>query len=261
MNKQSKSGIEWTDYTLNPIGGCLHGCRWHMTKENDMFGSQESDTAICYAEALANSGRFRKSYPKGFEHIYWRPHLLKSPAKVKEPSKVFVGSMSDNFGVGVKDEWIEDVFDMCKQSPHHVFQMLTKNTPRLLKFNFPSNVWVGISSSPDILMGKEMDSNRKKRYMKRAMEVLSNIDVPVRWISFEPLNEDYSSILKAHPNVIQWAVIGAASNGRKYYPPLQADYEATLAELDKQGIPVFFKGNMNSLRDAAMDWREEFPRE
>ena len=34
MNKQAKSeikrGIEWTDYTWNPIGGCQHGCRWEM---------------------------------------------------------------------------------------------------------------------------------------------------------------------------------------------------------------------------------------
>ena len=34
MNKQDKGngkrGIEWTDYTWNPVGGCRHGCRWEM---------------------------------------------------------------------------------------------------------------------------------------------------------------------------------------------------------------------------------------
>lgn len=32
MNKQDKGngrrGIEWTEYTWNPVGGCQHGCRW-----------------------------------------------------------------------------------------------------------------------------------------------------------------------------------------------------------------------------------------
>lgn len=34
MNKQytspAKRGIEWTDYTWNPVGGCQHKCRWQM---------------------------------------------------------------------------------------------------------------------------------------------------------------------------------------------------------------------------------------
>lgn len=33
MNKQKTAkgrGIEWTDYTWNPVRGCQHGCRWTM---------------------------------------------------------------------------------------------------------------------------------------------------------------------------------------------------------------------------------------
>lgn len=29
QNKANR-GIEWCDYTNNPIGGCLHGCKWDM---------------------------------------------------------------------------------------------------------------------------------------------------------------------------------------------------------------------------------------
>lgn len=257
MNKQSKNGIEWTDYTWNPVKGCLHGCRWHMQQPDVMFGDGHIEEAICYAEVIAN--KFNRAYPKGFEHIYWHPEILDAPKKIKTGVKIFLDSMSDLMGVGVEEDWIKQVLEVCAETPRHTYQLLTKNAPRLLKFDFPQNVWVGVSSSPDILMGKKMDNNRKKRYMHRALEVLSQVDAPVRWISFEPLNEDYSWVLKEHQNVIQWAVIGAASNGRKYYPPRTDHYERTLAELEAQSVPVFFKGNMKSLREAAINWREDFP--
>lgn len=263
MNEQKPpKGIEWArvwgrrGFTWNPVGGCLHGCRWHM-QSNNMF--DDKVTAICYAEVIAN--KFRRAYPKGFEHIYWRPELLQEPLKLKEPAGIFLDSMSDLMGIGVKEEWVRQVLDVCKQTPQHIYFLLTKYVPNLLKFEFPSNVWVGVSSSPDIFMGTHMDSHRKHRYMEKALKTLSQVDVPVRWISFEPLNQDYSGWLQKYPDVIQWAVIGAASNGRKNYPPVLEDYLATEAELDRQSIPVFYKGNMNCLREAAMNWRQEFPYE
>ena len=95
MNKQYSivdgqrvnSKIEWTDYTWNPISGCQHGCRWHMP---------DGSTAICYAESVANSIA-ESAYPQGFEHHYWKPNLLTEPLSVKEPSRIFVGSMADVF--------------------------------------------------------------------------------------------------------------------------------------------------------------------
>lgn len=277
MNEQKPPGmIEWTriknpdgttrkGFTWSPVAGCLHGCRWHMRQEDNlMFEDLEEEapeTAICYAELIANSARLQRSYPKGFEHIYWHPERLGQPKKMKEPAGIFLDAMSDAMGVGVKEEWIEQVLDVCRETPWHNYQLLTKNAPRLLKFDFPENIWIGVSSSPDILMGKEMDAHRKQRYMNRALEVLSQIDVPVRWISFEPLNQDYSEVLDRYPNVIQWAVVGAASNGRKYYPPRREDFEMTMGALNSQSIPVFYKGNMSSLQSAKNHWREEFPGE
>ena len=266
MNEQKPPGmIEWCrvygrrGFTWSAIAGCLHGCRWHMPKPDDMFGDSGVETAICYAELIANSPRLQKSYPHGFEHIYWHPERLGQPKKMKEPAGIFLDAMSDAMGVGVKEEWIEQILQVCRETPRHIYFLLTKNAPRLLKFDIPDNVWVGVSSSPDILMGKRMDSNRKQRYMKRALEVLSEVKVPVRWISFEPLNDDYADILLDYQGAIQWAVIGAASNGRKEYPPRKSDFVSVQKELDRQKVPTFYKGNMRTLRLAAMNWREDFP--
>ena len=264
MNEQKPpGGIEWTrpygrrGFTHNPIAGCPHGCRWFMKRPGDMFGD-EYDTAICYAEALAN--KYTMIYDKGFDHIYWHPDRLAAPKKVKEGAGIFLGSMSDMFSAHVNPDWVNQVLDICRETPQHIYMVLTKFSPNLLKYSFPPNVWVGVSSSPDIFMGKEMDDNRKRKFMDRALSVLSQIDVPVRWISLEPLNADYSEDLRRHEGAISWATVGAASNGRKKYPPSLVNFESTLAELDRQGVSVFYKGNMNILREAAMNWRDEFPR-
>jgi len=57
--------------------------------------------------------------------------------------------------------------------------------------------------------------------LKRALDVLCRIDVPVRWMSFEPLSWDVTPIVRGYRSALQWAVIGAASNGPKLYPPAE----------------------------------------
>lgn len=254
MNKQSKTGIEWTwvygrqGYTWNPIGGCKHGCEWVMP---------DGATAQCYAKTIAE--RFTAAYPQGFAHHYWRPHKLDEPLKVKEPGGVFVDSMSDLFGHWVSDEQIRAVLDICRQADWHIFFVLTKNPRRLLNFEFPDNVWVGASSAPDVYMGKTWDERRKQVYMDKTLWSLSQVNAQVTWMSFEPLSNDYSYVMAQYSNAIDWAVIGAASNGTKEYPPDVNHFQNMLEVLDKAYIPVFFKGNLQSLPEAKADWREMFP--
>jgi protein gp37 len=109
MNKQHKSparrGIEWTDYTWNPVGGCQHACRWQMP---------DGSVAVCYAETVAER-LATSAYPHGFAHHYWRPEILQEPLKVKQPAKIFLDSMSDLMGGWVPDEQVEAVLDICRQ--------------------------------------------------------------------------------------------------------------------------------------------------
>src|SRR5258708_28712194 len=126
MNKQNKGnghfGIEWTDYTWNPVGGCQHGCRWHMP---------DGTIAECYAENVAERVS-QTAYSKGFKYHYWRPQALEEPLKLKTPAKIFLHSMSDLMGHWVPAEHIEQVLDICRRADQHIFQLLTKNAPRLL---------------------------------------------------------------------------------------------------------------------------------
>ncbi|MBN8592256.1 MAG: DUF5131 family protein [Anaerolineae bacterium] len=246
MNKQYKSstrrGIEWTDYTWNPVGGCQHGCRWTMP---------DGSVAICYAELVAERVA-SEIYVHGFEHHYWRPDVLKEPQKLKKPARIFLDSMSDLMGHWVPDAQIEAVLDVCRQTPQHQYQLLTKNAPRLTKFDFPSNVWVGVSAPPSMIMGKRLTHLQQVRMVERQLNTLKKVQVPVRWMSIEPLSFDIAPLLKDSP--LEWAVIGAATNGKKTYQPESVWVQKTLDVLDAQGTKVFFKGNLEW-----HEWREEFP--
>ena len=243
MNKQGAKGIEWTDYTWNPVGGCKHGCRWQMP---------DGSWAVCYAETIA--GRFKQAYPHGFSHHYWRPKALAEPHKLEKPARIFLDSMSDLMGHWVPEDQVKEVLAVCRSAHWHTFQLLTKNAPRLLQFEFPSNVWVGVSAPPSVMFDKHLSRAQQLKMLERQLEVLHKLDVPVRWMSIEPLSFDIAPYLEDAP--LEWAVIGAATNGRCVYQPERVWVENLLALFDARGTPVFFKGNLEW--DAA-EWRSAFP--
>jgi len=262
VNEQKPpNSIEWTrirkpdgsttrGFTWNPVSGCMHGCQWEMPDGN---------IAECYAKTVAE-GVARQAYPEGFEHYYQHPdERLQEPLKLKEGAGVFLDSMSDLMGHWVGDEQINKVLDICRQAPWHTFFLLTKNAPRLANFDFPANVWVGASSPPDWMWGKRLSRLQQAKMLHRILKTLSRVNATVRWISFEPLSWDCSTIIRMYPEALNWAVIGAASNGKQEFPPAEGDLRNMLDALDRQRVPIFYKGNLRSLPLAAAHWRSEFP--
>lgn len=258
LNKQVKynkdgsmktRGIEWTDATWNPVTGCPHQCRWVMP---------DGTVAECYAETIA--GKYSKSYPDGFDAHYWYRSALDAPLKHDKPLKIFVGSMSDVFSKQVPEHQIHEMLDVMRRTPQHTYQMLTKNPIRSLQFDLPNNVWLGASMPPDQMHGKTLTHQKKVNMLHKMLGQLSDVRVPIRWMSFEPLSWDVAPIISEYPNVIQWAVIGAASKGRRKYAPNVTHFNGLLDVLTFDEVPVFFKGNLSSLGRVASPWREEFPR-
>lgn len=252
MNKQGPSGIEWTDYTWNPVGGCGSGCQWVMP---------DGKIAKCYAEAVAQ-GVASKAYPHGFNHFYFHPDRLDQPLKVKIPAKIFLDSMGDLMSPIVPTGVIQRVLDVVRQADWHTFQLLTKNPKRLTQFELPTNLWVGVSMPPSIMNSKRLSQDQQERYIFVALDVLRELDHPIGWMSLEPLSFDLTPIFlrwidKRSNNGLlpfKWAVIGAASHGRTYYQPKQSWILTLLYLLDSRHIPVFFKGNLTH-----SPYREEYP--
>ena len=126
----SKSKIEWTDATWNPIIGCSRvseGCR------------------NCYAETIV--GRFGRGKPTVYSGLtqivngrsVWTGKIketrqLLQPMKWRQPRKVFVNSMSDLFHENVADEQIDTIFAVMTLSPRHTFQVLTKRPKRMMEY-------------------------------------------------------------------------------------------------------------------------------
>ncbi len=264
MNQQGKlvngtwgGGIEWTrwiepdgtirpGFSWNPIGGCEHDCEWQMS---------DGHWTQCYAKTVAE-GTAQKAFPQGFAAHYWRPHLLKEPRKLKETAGIFLDSMSDLMAANVPAEQIEQVLDVCRECHWHRFFVLTKNAPRLLKFEWPSNCIVGVSMPPTRMHGQVLTFGQQAAYTAKALKVLSELRGRglTTWTSFEPLSWDVEPLVAAAPGALAWAVIGAASNGRTLYQPEPSDVRSLLYELDYQRVRVFFKGNLRW-----SPWREAFP--
>lgn len=252
MNKQYKKphsrGIEWTDWTWNPTGGCFHGCTWKMP---------DGSVTECYAKKIAE-GLARSAYSQGFVHHYWREHVLHEPLKLSTPARIFVGSMADLFGHWVPEEQIRRVLEVMKEASWHTFQTLSKYPVRLPAFNpFPSNVWVGVSLPAGHLMSRAGAARALVSYLKQMV----HIEASVRFMSIEPLWFDAGRVLEVwaeeHGNLpFEWAIIGAATNGRSVYQPKAAWVERVLRVMDELRIPVFFKGNLEW-----SPWREEFPQQ
>jgi protein gp37 len=262
MNEQKPpKGIEWTrrrlpdgtilrGYTWNPISGCLHGCAWTMP---------DGRTVPCYAETTAEHGVAKSAYPGGFAVHTFHPERLAEPLRVRGPAGIFLDSMSDLGGRWIPMEQVQQVLEVCRQAHWHTFFCLTKNAPRLPRFPIPPNVWVGVSSPPDGMWGHALTRSQQERMLHKCLQTLAQISVPIRWVSFEPLSWDCAAVVAQYPGAIQWAVIGAASDGAKHYPPAPQALAHLLDVLDGQAIPVFYKGNLRSLPMAAAAWRDHFP--
>lgn len=264
MNEQkAPAGIEWTrirnadgtvrrGFTWNPIAGCLHDCEWNMPN---------GQRAECYAKTIAE--KFTAAYPSGFAHYYWHPRRLNEPTKVTEPVGIFPDSMSDLFGHWVKREHQDAVLGVMRNTPQHIYQCLTKYATGYLRYDgeLPANMWAGASSPPDHMFQQDLNDRSKIAYLHRALEVLETLAARgmTTWMSFEPLSQDWSWIVSQYPSAIKWAVIGAASYGRIYYPPEERHVRALIDVLEHQGARIFFKGNLRSLAWARDNWREEFP--
>lgn len=262
FNKRTSGrGIEWTDETRNVIGGCMHECRWLMP---------DGSIAGCYAQKLAESGVAKSVYPHGFKHHYFRPEEIKQLTKGDESLLIFCDSMSDMFAKDVPADQIRAILAAMNTAPHHTYQSLTKAAPRIFKYieDLPPNLWVGVSSPPDWMFGKRLYRQQQIAMLRKSLAVLKEVKRRtgnIVWMSAEPVSWDLTEVInETHP--LDWIVIGAASNGRRYYQPDPEHIRKLLLVMDATRTPVFFKGNIREMfkngdfgTDELNRWREDFP--
>lgn len=259
----TRSKIEWTDETWNPVTGCTKvsaGCK------------------DCYAEGVADRFWGERKFTDVRTHV----DRLDAPLRWRKPRRVFVNSMSDLFHDDVRDDFIDRVFATMQLAPHHTFQILTKRPERMRDYmttrvvgesqgmtygdrirlvgcklleampnrlanatckrvgsvsQHPTpwplpNVWLGISCED-------------QRAADERIPLLLQTPAAVRFVSAEPLLGPIDFKATPQPDcdrkaIINWVIVGGES-GPKSRPCDVAWIRSIVAQCKTAGVPCFVK--------------------
>jgi len=217
----NKTGIEWCDYTWNPVTGCEHPCDF------------------CYARKVATRFNVTKAFPKGFAPTM-HPERLVDPYKMKKPQTIFVVSMGDLFGNWVPDYWIDQVVYAATEAPQHTYIFLTKNPEHMRRYfdgkKVQPNFWLGTSVGENLQSWDRMQSimylgSKGWNTLLSVEPLKAYADVTHKIWNLENTTEQLSHI--------GWVIIGMQTN------PLEPCEPEVLEEVVKRAIfydiPVFLK--------------------
>ena len=218
----SRSAIEWTEVTWNPVTGC----------DRVSAGCEH-----CYALTLArrlkamgvakyqSDGDPRTSGP-GFG-VALHPEALSEPYGWRTSRVVFVNSMSDLFHAKVPLAFIQEIFDVIARTPQHTYQVLTKRSLRLRrladKLTWPPNLWMGVSVESEAVLSR--------------VDHLRHVPAAVRFLSCEPL---LGPLDRIDLGGIGWVIAGGESGPN--YRPMHLDWARGLRDVCQEAeVPFFFK--------------------
>jgi len=177
--------IEWADKVWNPVIGCTAvspGCAncyavsmAHRHASNPKLGDTYHGLTVKHPNGIVGwSGQ-----------VKCLPERLDQPLRWKQPSRIFVNSMSDLFHPDVPFEFVKQVWEIMRMCEDHTFLILTKRPERMVQFSDYAlahgfgfidelNVWLGTSV--------ENQATADER-----IPLLLQTPAAVHWISAEPL--------------------------------------------------------------------------
>jgi len=202
----NQSTIEWTEATWNPIAGCnvlSPGC------------------TNCYAMRLAHrleaigQAKYRGTTRKSGGRAKWTGKItldhsaLQIPRRWRGSKIIFVNSMSDLFHEDVPLSFIQDIFNVMKETPWHTYQILTKRAQRLeelaARLPWSENIWMGVSVE-------------NTEYLWR-VDHLRRVPAQIKFLSLEPL---LGALKSLNLDNVDWVIAGGESGpGAR---PVEADW-------------------------------------
>lgn len=130
----TKSAIEWTEWTWNPIVGCSivsPGCIncYAMRRARQLQSAAEKSNGV-QAGHYAGMTRVVNCRPVWTGVIRIAEHKLTEPLQRKKPTVYFVNSMSDLHHEAVPIEAVDRCVAVMVRTQQHVYQILTKRAER-----------------------------------------------------------------------------------------------------------------------------------
>lgn len=262
-----KTKIEWCDYTWNPVTGCHHGCdycyarrisRRFCTNEHGKQGLMSPCAGDCNACSIMDGYEFlgekirynhgKAPYPYGFMPTF-HSHRLDEPAKLKNPSSIFVCSMGDLFGEWVPDKWIKEVLTACATTPWHSYLFLTKNPDRYYQLDDrDSNILPDVTVPDEEFGGWYLGASASAE--EEAQKAYENMCIS--WMSLEPLHGNFSEEFFFYQDSISdteprwnWLVVGTETGNRKNkIIPKEEWIEDIIDNCKLYDIPLFMKDSL-----------------
>jgi protein gp37 len=123
---------------------------------------------------------------------------LHAPHGWRKGRRVFVNSMSDLFHDAVPLEFIQEAFAVMRETPRHIYQILTKRADRLVELSpaleWSDNIWMGVSVENDEVLWR--------------VDRLRRTAAKTKFLSCEPLLGPLSAM---DPKGIDWVIAGGES--------------------------------------------------
>lgn len=219
----SKSSIEWTDSTWNPVRGCSRvsdGCRQCYAEKQALRFSGKGQPFEGLVTLKTKETVLRRDFANGNVELKkvtkslgarWTgvvkliENQLSVPLRWKKGRRIFVNSMSDLFHESLTFEEIDRVFAVMAACPQHQFQILTKRPKRMAEYlNDPSTDdrvamagerlaaeqgWCHAHEDeywplPNVWLGVSVENQKEA---ERRIPYLLDVPAAVRFLSCEPL--------------------------------------------------------------------------
>jgi len=242
--EMNKTSIEWVKnpdgtqgYTWNPITGCLNGCEYCYARKLANTRLKERYLANKYGVAAneRSQAEYYENRDNPFYPRFWEDRVDKMSMYTGVGKGIFTCDMSDLFGIGVPEQWTNQVLQAIKFNPRNRFYLLTKQPQNLIKFSpFPENCWVGVTVCNDKMLDVAVDK-------------LEDTQAKVKYLSLEPLQEKLTLSLDyaLYYSGVSWVIIGSQTKPT-VYPKIEWAQEIVQA-CDKAGVKVFIKNNLAAL--------------